>query len=65
MTQMGHGMVRKDGFRDGSALAHSGGSQNAWPLDLWPAVGSIIFGAGLDLSLLSADGLSKFTQLES
>lgn len=66
-TQMGDGVVGKEGFTTEVAMPWTplGVVRNAWLLDLWSAMGSVIFEAGLDLYLLNADGLSKFTQLES
>lgn len=66
-TQMGYGMIGKEGFTTEVAMPWTplGIVRNAWLLDLWLSMGSVIFEAGLDLNLLNIDGLSKFTQLES
>lgn len=66
-TQMGDGVVGKEGFTTEVAMPWTplGVVRNAWLLVLWSAMGSVIFEAGLDLNLLNADGLSMFTQLES
>lgn len=48
LTQMGYGMMRKDGFTTEMAMPWTTVEvvRNAWLLDLWPTIGSIIFEAG-------------------